>query len=113
MAFDPITPVLEAIKQAEQEALEKGQTDFADINEQLTLGPTDNTLSGSYTAGRGVWDIHYLDKINSDVLLVMQSRMKQLYLHTNQPTQTAPIPRSVKDLLLLDFYPIHVVKGLG
>ena len=113
MAYDPVAPVLAAVKAAEQQAKERAQSEFADINEQLTLGPSDNTLTGSYSAGKGVWDIHFLDKINADVLLVMQSRMKQLYLHTNEPTQTSPIPRRVKDLLLLDFYPVQTVKDLA
>ena len=113
MAFDPVAQVLASVKQAEQEAQDRAFTDFGDINEQLTHGPTDNVLTGSYTSGRGVWDIHFVDKINSDLLLVMQSRMKQLYLRTNQPTQTSHLPRRVKDLILLDYFPVHTVKDMG
>jgi hypothetical protein len=113
MASNPVTQFLKDLKKAEADKLSRARSDFADINDQLTIGPDENNLSGAYTAGKGVWDLHFLDKISADVLLVMQSRMGQLYLKTNQPNQTSTIPRRVKDLLVKDFFPVHVVKDLG
>jgi len=99
------------IKQDEAKALEQAMSEFADLNEQLTFGPDESTLSGAYSAGDGVWDIHFMDAINSDVLLILQSRMKQLYLRTNRPNQAGPIPRRVKDLLFKDFFPVHLIRS--
>jgi len=110
---NPISTLLTEIKAAEQEALTKAFNDFANSYEQLTFGPDENSLAGSYTAGKGAWDLHFVDKLNSDVLLMMQSRLAQFCRRTNQPNQSGPIKRRVKDLLLKDYFPVHVIGDLG
>ena len=110
---NPIATLLSDIKAAEQVALAAAYSEFADSFEQLTFGPGENSLSGPYTAGKGAWDLHFVDKINSDVLLMMQSRLAQFYRKTGQPNQTGPITRRVKDLLLKDFFPVHTIKDMG
>lgn len=113
MASDPVSTLLSEIKEQEAQRLEAARSEYSDINEQLTFGPVENNLSGSYSAGKGAWDLHFLDKVSPDLLVVMQSRMAQLYVKTDQPNQSPNIPRRVKDLIIRDFFPVQVVADLG
>ena len=113
MPTDPVKELIDNIKQQEAERIEAARSEFSDINEQLTYGPVENNLSGSYQAGSGVWDLHFLDKISPDLIIVMQSRLGQLYRKTDQPNQTPNITRAVKDLILKDFFPVQTVFNLG
>ena len=113
MANNPVTTLLENIKEDEAEKLATARAAFSDINEQLTFGPVENNLSGTYSAGKGVWDLHFLDRISPDLLIVMQSRLGQLYRKTDQNNQTPNIPRRIKDLIVKDFFPVQVVTELG
>ena len=75
--------------------------------EQLTFGPDENNLGGSYTHGNGVWDIKFLDKLSPDIWMLYLSRAAQMYRQTNQPNLTTPLPRGAKDLILKERYPVH------
>jgi len=109
---DVIDSLLTTAKEEEQKRINKARADFADVNEQLTFGPEESTLSGSYAAGKGVWDIHFVDKLSPDVILMYLARMKQMYLAMSQPNQTGPTPRRVKDTILKDLFPVHTINDL-
>lgn len=112
MALNPVGFLYEKIKQHEAE---QSQKDWLEEKTQLegpmTFGPFGNNLSQSYAFDKGVWDISFIDKMNSDIVIIFLSKMAQLYRKTNKPTLTLPIHRKIKDMLIKDKFPHHVSKA--
>lgn len=78
----------------------------------LTFGPTENNLTSNYSAGKGSWDLVFIDKINCDILLIYQSKLSQLYRKTKTAVVTPPLPRAIKDKLIRDYFPVHTINNL-
>lgn len=106
MAINQVSDALSAAKGLEESLASR--EDFGSANHQLTLGPEDNTLSGDYRAGDGVWNIHFCADITADILLIYQAKLAQMYRAVRSPNLSAPIPRAIKDLLIKERFPLSV-----
>ena len=109
---NPIKKALLKIKQEEEDALRKAETDFLPGQDSLTIGPDINSISGNYSVGPGSWNIHYVDKLSPDIILMYLARMSAMYTKVGSTNRTGPVPRSVKDVLLKDNFYVHTIPGL-
>lgn len=107
-----LSKVLEQAKLAEKTSLEKYEAELSGPIDLLTDGPEVNNLSSAFAAGKGVWNLFYLDRPSPDLLLTFQSMMGMVYRKVDEANKTPNIPRSVKDLLLKDKFPVHSFTGL-
>jgi hypothetical protein len=92
----------------------KGLTTIFGIdNERLTYGPTDNEvgIGVPINKGDGVWDITGCLQLSSDILLIYLSKYAQLYKQCRMGNRSRELPRSVKDKLIIDSYPVQHVRG--
>ena len=92
----------------------KGLTSIFGINNtRLTYGPSDNEITTSVpiNKGDGVWDIHGCLQLSSDIVLMYLSKYAQLYKRCRMGNRARELPRSLKDKLVLDHYPVQHVRG--
>lgn len=109
--LNPIGYLYETIKQYEAEQATKDHIEnIPTTTGSLTYGPFGNNLGSNYAFDKGSWNINFIDKMNSDIVVIFLSKMCQMYRKTSKPTLTLPITRKVKDLLIKDKFPHHVSK---
>lgn len=108
----PVEELLATIKAQEDEDAQSTETNDYQINEQLTYGPIENSLSGTYAANGGAWNVHIVNKISIDVALIYQSMLGQMHKKTNSTNLTPPIDRKIKDKLLKDYFPVHTIQDI-
>jgi len=103
---DQIDEFLKNAKEAEARKLEAALDEYKNNPGRLTHGPEENNLNGSYSQGRGTWDLYLIDKLSPDLVLVYSSRLGAMYRKVRRSNLTAPTPRAVKDQLLRDKYAV-------
>ncbi len=88
-------------------------TIFGMDNNRLTYGPSDNEVTASLpiNKGAGVWDIHGCIQLSSDIVLMYLSKYAQMYKRCTVGNRSRELPRSIKDKLILDNYPVQHIRG--
>ncbi len=117
MAFSKFQPtsILTAIASAtEQEKKDAPGLSFQnELTPTLTYGPNANELFGEipFNEGTAIYDVYLLQQISSDIILMYGSFYAQMYRKTRTVSRARHTPRSVKDQLLREYFPVHKVRN--
>ena len=89
-----------------------GLTHQGESNKTLTYGPNPNELGLQvpFNQGTAMYDSYLLQEISSDIILMYGSFYSQLYRKTQTRNRSLSVPRSVKDMLLKENFPVHKVR---
>jgi hypothetical protein len=109
------TSILSLIKgQMKTEAANaSGTTLTENLSPTLTYGPNINEVQSEipFNQGTAIYDVYLLQQLSSDIILIYGSLYSQLYRRTRSANRSRHTPRSVKDQLFKENFPVHRIRN--